>query len=60
MKIICTKTEKENLLDSVASSPFCPLGNWNCAKTYAEKCADCFEQFEEWETTDEDAGYETD
>lgn len=53
MKIICTKAEKENLLDCVASSPFCPLGNWNCSSD-ADRCALCFEDFEEWDVVDED------
>ena len=50
MKIICTKVEKEQLLDSVCSSCFCPLGNFNCMATECEKC---FDEFIEWEVTDE-------
>jgi len=53
MKIICTKAEKENLLDSIASSPFCPIGNRFCISS-GDTCAECFEDFEEWEVVDED------
>ena len=50
MKIICTKTEKENLSDSVNNSAFCPFGHHNCIGTHCEKC---FEDNVEWEVEDE-------
>ena len=53
MKIICTETEKENLLDSTASSMFCPMGIGFCIKPDADKCAKCFEENTEWEVKDE-------
>ena len=53
MKIICTKTEKENLLDSTASSNFCPMGIGFCGKFDADSCAQCFEDNVEWEITDD-------
>ena len=53
MKIICTKAEKENLLDSTASSQFCPMGIGFCAKIDADKCAKCFEDNVEWGVKDE-------
>lgn len=52
MKIICTKSEKENLLDCTASSPFCPMGIGFCGKFDADKCAKCFEDNVDWEVTD--------
>ena len=54
MKIICTEQEKENLLDSTASSPFCPIGIGFCAKLDAERCAECFVNNVDWEITDAD------
>ena len=48
MKIICTKTEKENLSDSVNSSAFCPFGH-DCM---GFNCERCFEENVEWEITD--------
>ena len=51
MKIICTKQEKEDLLDAATNSDFCPLGHFNCL---AICCRECFEDFVEWEVTDDD------
>ena len=53
MKIICTKAEKENLLDSVGSSPLCPIGNGCCQNNDADICAGCFEDFMDWDVIDE-------
>ena len=53
MKIIGTKTEKENLLDCTASSQFCPIGIGFCGQNDADACAECFEENVYWEVTDE-------
>ena len=54
MKIICTKSEKENLIDSTASSPFCPIGIAHCIKFDADACAKCFEYNVDWEVKDDE------
>ena len=55
MKIICTKAEKENLIDSTASSQFCPMGIGFCTNIDADKCAKCFEDNVDWEITNEES-----
>ena len=54
MKIICTKAEKENLLDSTASSNFCPMGIGFCGNPDADHCAKCFENMVDWEVKDDE------
>lgn len=52
MKIICTEQEKEDLLDCVCSSQFCPLGRFDCMGI---ACEECFGDFVEWEVKNENA-----
>ena len=49
MKIICTKTEKENLIDCICSSQFCPFGNMLCVGI---NCEHCFPNNVEWDVKD--------
>ncbi len=52
MKIICTYLEKENLMDSLCNSVFCPFGR-DCIGGY--NCERCTEDNIEWEIVDEQA-----
>lgn len=49
MKIICTEREKENLLDCIDASNFCPISE-RCVSN--KSCRECAEEHIEWVVED--------
>ena len=55
MKIICTKHEKEELMQTLECSEYCPTEE--CSKMSVSTCEECirswWEDYVEWEVTDD-------
>lgn len=52
MKITCTKSEKEQLIAMISSSPYCLLDKFLCNPE--RNCDNCLSKNIEWEVTDDD------